>query len=308
MKKILIAGGTGFIGKLLCHELKNQGYIVSILSRSNNIHVPYRIYQWKPSKNEMPLQSLVNEDIIINIAGTNIAGGRWTAKRKASILKSRIDSTRLLVSTIIENKLAPGLFINASAIGFYGNRPGEELTEDSEKGKDFLSNVCAAWERELIPLEEYGIPVAIMRFGLVLSNNGGIFPSLIRPVRLGLDVRFENGRQYLSWIHVDDLINCIIWLLKGKLHSGIYNCVAPQPVSQMQFNYIAGNILNKRTLAVKISKKLLKIILGEVSDLLLTDQYVIPIHLQEQYYTFIYNSINDALIALLLNRKQELPD
>jgi hypothetical protein len=299
MQNILIAGGTGFIGKSLLETFHSKGFKVSILSRQEIIPSKAFMYTWNPLAGVIPFEALANQDIIINLAGTSIAGGRWTAKRKESISNSRMLSTRLLVKTIRENKLAPKLFISASAIGYYGNRPDEDLTEESPAGTDFMSQVCKTWESELDPLNDLSIPYAILRLGLVLSQNGGIFPILIHPLNYGMNVALGTGRQYMSWIHIHDLVGCIGNLMNGKLNPGVYNCVAPGAVKQYEFNGAVQKLLKKRMVSFRISANILKIILGEMAALVTDDQHVLPTRLTAQNFRFQYPVLNDALCQLL---------
>jgi len=203
--------------------------------------------------------------------------------------------TRLLVRTITENKFTPKLFINASAIGYYGNRPGEDLTEESPVGTGFMSQVCKTWESELTPLNEHSIPYAILRLGLVLSQNDGIFPILIRPLKLRMNVAFGTGEQYMSWIHIHDLIECIGDLMNGKLAPGIYNCVAPYAVKQYEFNQAVKKLCGKWMVSFRIPANILNIMLGEMSALLTDDQHVLPTRLLAQNFRFQYTGLNDAL-------------
>jgi uncharacterized protein len=302
MKNILIAGGTGLIGQKLSTTLKLEGYHVSYLSHRKNESSNVYSYYWNPTEELLPLDALEHQDIIINLAGTSIAGGRWTKRRKESILKSRINSTRLLVNSIIENHLKPSLLINASAIGFYGSRPEEKLDENSSMGSDFLSLVCSRWEQELLPLIKADIPYAILRFGLVFSRSGGILPMLMRPLKMKMAICFGQGNHYFSWIHIHDLVRCIIWLIEGKLIPGIYNCVAPDPFRQNQFYDITSDILGKKMMKLKVPVKILNFFLGESSALLISDQYVMPDQLTEQGFIFDFPEIKVALYDLIRDR------
>jgi uncharacterized protein (TIGR01777 family) len=300
MGNILIAGGRGFIGRHLSRALANEGHRVSILSRRSLISLPVNTFQWDPLKGDLPVEALSGTDVIINLTGENIGRGRWTRKRKNAILNSRINSTRLLVKTICNNQLTLKLFINASAIGYYGNRPGEELDESSTAGNGFLSQVCYQWEQALEPLQQVAVPCAILRFGIVFSPDSGILNSLLLPLKWGFDVRFGSGRQYISWIHMDDLVQCFRELINGKLQTGICNCVSPHPVRQYEFNRIAKSVMHKKCIAMAIPEALLRIFIGESSGLLTDDQYILPARLARQGFIFKYPDLLQALNNLLM--------
>jgi uncharacterized protein (TIGR01777 family) len=299
MKNIIIAGGTGFIGKELVRFLVNKGHSVSLLSRNPRPNSEFENYFWDPSTNIIDPNALENKDIIINLSGVRISSQPWTDHRKRIILNSRILSTRLLVDTILQNNLYPTLFINASAIGFYGDRPNEKLSELSDFGKGFLSEVCSAWEKEAFRLKEHGIPFSIFRFGIVLSEKGGSLPLLMLPIKFRFNILFEKGNHYISWIHISDLIKIFSETIDDNLLPGLYNAVSPFPIKQDQLNRIICKILGKSTLCLSIPKVLLKFLLGELNTLFTDDQYVEPGHLLAQDFKFNFPEIEVALEKLL---------
>jgi uncharacterized protein len=303
MKKIMLVGGTGFIGNSLAQALELSGHQIILLSRYQSASSMYPICTWNPSAGEIPAKILKDQDVIINLGGANIAGGRWTVKRKNEILNSRIIGTRLLIKTILKHQLQPQLFINASAIGFYGDRPGEQLTEESEKGTGFLSTVCSAWENELLALTELSVPYAIARFGMVLSNHGGIFPKLMLPLRNGLSICYGGGQQFLSWIHIADLIRSIQALINMQLVPGIYNFTAPAPIRQVEFNKIVHDLTGKKLIQLTLSKKVLSTLLGEFATLITDDLNVIPARLMNQKFEYKFPTLGLTMEKLLKDQK-----
>jgi uncharacterized protein len=299
MKNILIAGGTGFIGKNLVISLLKEGHKVSLLTRQHKQVEGVLMHHWEPDRGIISGDVIRNQDIIINLSGTNIAGALWTKKRKLKILNSRINSTRLLINTIRENNATPELFINASAIGYYGNRRGEVLTEGSPPGHGFMADVCRSWESELQPLMKLSIPCAILRFGLVLSRHEGIFPILILPLKFGMNVTIGKGQQMMSWVHLSDLINCMKLLIDRKLPGGIYNCVAPNALSLDEINRKILKFLRKKYISVRVPSYIPKIFLGEMSSLLIYSQHVVPGRMLDHNFRFNYMQLEEALDELL---------
>ncbi len=299
MKTILIVGGTGFIGRNVANYFNNKGYDVSILSRKSLPNYPFRMYEWDPLNYSIQVEALTNQDVIINLSGAGIADKYWTSKRKKILFSSRIDSTRFLIDTLIRNHIYPRLFINTSAIGFYGNRPDEIVSETSFKGEGFLSHICQAWEKEVRRLDDTKIKYAILRIGIVLSKKGGSFPKLLFPTKTGFTILFGKGLHYISWIHIVDLLKIIESLIEGTLEPGIYNCVAPQPVNQKNFNELLKRTLHVKTLRLRIPKKLISLIFGEMTEIFYSDQYVVSENLQHQNFKFSYPDLQTALNHLV---------
>jgi uncharacterized protein len=299
MKRILIAGGTGFIGKKLAETLYAEGHTVTLLSRNPSNNNKFQTFIWEPSKGVIDLQALKDTDIIINLAGSGISKWPWTKKRKLSIYNSRILSTRLLVKSIIDNGYKPSLFVNVSATGYYGNRPGEKISELSPGGIGFLSRVCRDWENETLGLKDSGIPLTILRTGIVLSNNGGSLPVLVIPFKYGLNVIFNNGEHFIPWIHIDDLIKIFTEIVNESLLPGLYNAVSPNPVSQNSLNVNISKITKRKTIKINIPEKLIEFFAREMKTLITTDQFINPSHLLSQDFNFFFAEISDALKNLL---------
>ncbi len=290
--KILLAGGTGFIGSRLKRTLVEQGHDVIVLStrkRENGFS------HWDPARGKIDAGIFTGTDVIINLSGAGIADRLWTKKRKKLLLDSRVQSTRLLVNTIHKTGCHPRLFINASAIGYYGNRPAMPVNEHGAPGKGFLAHVTQAWEEETAPLQTLGVPLAILRIGIVLDRRGGSLPKLLIPVRFGMNIVFGKGSQYLSWIHIDDVVEVMRQLVVGTLPAGTYNLVAPEAVSQKVFHQQVKKGLRRRTINLYIPNALLHRLFGEMATLFSFDQQVVPAALMRQNYTFRYPGLAQAI-------------
>jgi hypothetical protein len=299
MKNILIAGGTGFIGNKLANNLYAEGHNVSLLSRNPSQSGKFPVFGWDPANGKIDQNALQNIDIVINLAGSGIAKLPWSKKRKSSIYNSRILSTRLLVDSIINNEFKPLLFITVSATGYYGHREGEKISELSPAGTDFLSRVCKDWENETLRLKDLEIPVAIIRTGIVLSNKGGSLPVLLIPFKFRLNVLFNKGIHFVSWIHIDDMTKIFSGIINKKLLPGLYNAVSPMAVSQKKFNDAICSIMGRKTLNINIPKKLIEIFMGEMASVIIDDQNIIPAHLQAQDFNFQFQEVSEALKNLL---------
>jgi uncharacterized protein (TIGR01777 family) len=299
MKNILIAGGSGLIGTKIAATLLAEGHHVSLLSRNNSNKNTYKTWYWDPLNGIIDEQVLKNQDIIINLAGSGIARWPWTRKRKRTIYDSRILSTRLLVDTILNQKLNPSQFISVSATGYYGNRPDEKISEMSGAGTGFLSFVCKAWENEALRLKDKGIPVSILRTGIVLSKSGGSFPVLVKPLKFGGNVLFKKGLHFIPWIHIDDLVKIFSEIINDSLLPGLYNTVAPHPVSQQKFNEAINSVLGRKTITIKVPEKLLAVFFGEMRSIVTDDQNINPAHLIGQDFNFQFPEINSAIKNLL---------
>jgi len=301
MKNILIAGGTGFIGRYIRDKLKEQGFQISILARSKVQNTKCKYYVWDPEKGMIDKESLQNQHVIINLAGAGIADKLWTKKRREIILQSRIESTKLLIDSLKELNKYPNLFINASAIGFYGHRPGEILTEKSLKGSGFLSRVCYEWEKALTPLTKLNIPYAIIRLGIVLGRGGGSLLKLLFPLQHRINVIFGSGKQCVPWIHIEDVFQIVSQLTEGKLLPGIYNGVAPDYVSQAQLNRTILKYLYKKPITIRISSGFLSSLIGEMASVFISEQQIKPLRLIEQKFRFNHPLLEDAMKDLLTN-------
>ena len=291
---ILITGGTGFIGRVLAKNLTEQGHTVTVLSRNPDQVV--RICG--PGVNALgSLGLLTTQDsyqIIINLAGAPIINARWTDQRKQLIRSSRIDLTEQLIAVIARMNVKPELLISGSAVGYYGNRGDTVVTEQSAAATDFSGQLCADWEAAAKQAGQFGVRVCLIRTGLVVGEGGGFLQRMLPPFRLGLGGRLGDGRQWMSWIHRRDWIDIALAMINDSSMQGAYNAAAPNPVTNAEFTRLLAQCL-KRPALLPVPAWLLKIVLGEMSELVLGGQRVMPERLLAQGFRFQYDDLAAAL-------------
>ena len=296
--KLLIAGGTGFIGGALCRALVQHGHELIVLSRQPErraSHGGITILPWETSAWQ---QKAVGCDGIINLAGESLAEKRWIPQQKRLIRDSRLEVTRRLVSAMAERPAKPAVLINASAVGYYGARGDEPLTEAEPPGHGFLAELCQAWEAEARRAEALGVRVVRLRIGLVLGPGGGALAKMVPPFRLFVGGPLGSGRQWVSWIHRDDVIGLIEWALKTPAVTGAVNATAPSPVTMRELCRSLGQALHRPSWA-PVPAVVLRVLLGEMADLLLTGQRVLPAVANQLGYRFRYPELAGALAATL---------
>jgi len=300
--KLIIAGGTGFIGSALCSKLIEQGHSLTLLIRLRSLTII------APSKNSIPWnpesagaweQAIDGVDGIINLAGEPIAAKRWTAAQKERIRSSRINTTRVLVSAIGKAKQKPKFLLNASAVGYYGPRGDEMTAEKDGPGNDFLARVCADWEEEAKKAESYGLRVIRLRTGIVLGKGGGALAKMILPFKLFVGGPLGTGSQWMSWIHIEDEVGLMLFLLENPNAQGAFNAAAPNPVTMSEFCKTLGYVLHRPSWA-PVPAIALRLLLGEMAEMLLTGQCVIPAQAQKLGYVFKYPTLFEALQSLSL--------
>ena len=260
--KILIAGASGLVGSALVPALRRQGHEVVTLVRR-----PVRRegeISWNPPAGELEPAAVATTDAIVNLAGENIAAGRWTAARKTALRCSRLDSPRTLVRAMARAEPRSRVLVNASAVGFYGDRGDEVLTEDSPVGRGFLPELCAAWEAEARAAESAGARVVRLRLGVVLAREGGALARLLPVFRLGLGGQLGNGRAWMSWIELDDLVRVVSAALTDPRWYGAINAVAPGPVTNGEFTAALGQLLH-RPAFFPAPRRLLELVYGEMA-------------------------------------------
>ncbi len=296
--KVLVSGSSGLVGSALVSELGAEGHTVSRLVRSRSGTAPDRIF-WDPAKWVLDPADLEGYDAIIHLSGENIAG-RWTREKKLRIEQSRVESTRLLSEAIISLKQPPKVFLSASAIGYYGNRDDEILTEDSVAGEGFLADLSCRWEDAAKPPSYAGIRVVNLRIGVVLSSRGGALEKMLLPFKLGLGGRVGDGEQYWSWIAMDDLIGAILFALTNDEISGPVNLVSPNPVTNSEFTRVLGKVLNRPTV-IPLPSIIARAAFGEMADeALLASVRVVPQKLLEKGFEFQYTDL-EAIFYEILN-------
>jgi uncharacterized protein len=300
MKKIVISGGSGLIGSALAFKLVNDGCEVVILTRSSNNKKPdmgIRFVQWDAKSSGKWESELDGADSVVNLAGENIGGGLWTKNRKDRILNSRLSGGKALVTAINKCSNKPKLFIQASAIGIYGISETLKIDENSISGNDFLSEIARQWEDSTKDLELSGVSRAIIRTGIVLDLREGAFPLVLLPYRIFFGGRLGSGRQWFSWIHLKDEVDAIAFIIENKLE-GIFNLTAPNPVTNKQLGKIISKV-TKRPNWFPVPGILLRVLLGEMSTLVLDGQNVLPVRLISAGYKFSFEQFEDALRDLL---------
>ena len=297
--RILITGGTGLIGSALVKNLHESGDEITILTRSperNQDTVPngVRLEKWDAATPSGWGHLVSNVDAIVNLAGEGVADGRWTPTRKKAIMESRINAGKALVAALQAAETKPSVLIQSSAVGYYGPSGDEMLTEHASPGSDFLARVCFDWEASTAGVEQMGVRRPIIRTGIVLSGRGGAFPKMALPFRLFAGGPIGSGKQYFPWIHIDDEVGAIRYLLENENASGPYNLTAPDPPRNKEFVRNLGRAMGRPALMPTPSFAL-KAVFGEMSTVLLDGQRAIPARLQEDGYNFVYP---EALVAL----------
>ena len=298
--KLVIAGGTGFLGRPLAAQLAADGHDVVVLTRAGSAApARTRLVSWTPSGDVGPwARELEGASAVVNLAGESIAGTRWSAAHKHRILDSRLRATRSLVEAIRRAAAAPSLLVSGSAVGYYGSRGDEIVTEEEPAGRDFLARVCVQWEAEANRAAEPGTRVVCIRTGLVLERDGGALPQMLPPFKFGAGGRLGSGRQYWPWIHRDDWVALLRWTIQTASVTGAVNATAPTPVTNADFARALGRALHRPSF-MPAPAVALKLILGEMADaLLLSGQRAVPAKAERLGYRFRYTRVDDALSAI----------
>ena len=299
MKSILITGGTGLIGKKLISQLDIDLYKIIVLTRRKSyIKKGIHFMNWDPDNNKLDLTKINELDTIINLVGESIDKKRWTKKQKLNIYNSRIKTTQLLFSKIKELEILPKNIISASAIAIYKSNTKESQKEESIFEDDYLARVVKNWEKENIKFKSLGIRTVILRIGIVLSNHGGILKKLFPIFKLGLGVPLGSGKQIMSWIHIDDLVRMILYCKKHHNIRGFINAVSPIPVSNSYFTNCLSKTLGviRYPSFVKAPSIIIKILFGEVANLIFNGKNVSSKKIEDLKFKFLYKNLDDALI------------
>lgn len=308
MATVLITGGTGLVGKALGHALLEKGYSIIILSRQTNqqsavANISYAT--WNVEKQTIDKEAIAKADYIIHLAGAGVADKRWTKKRKQEIVSSRVESSKLIVDSLkaIPNKVKA--VVSASAIGWYlipnpSPQSGEgggvrKLVESDPTANDFLGNTCKQWEESIEPVAQLGKRLVKLRTGIVLSNEGGALKEFIKPLKFGIAAILGSGKQIISWIHIDDLVRLYIMAIENEKLSGVYNAVAPNPVSNKELTLQLAKSRKKFFIPIHVPSFVLKMVLGEMSIEVLKSATVSCEKIQKAGFVFQFSGISTAL-------------
>ena len=308
--RALVTGATGFVGRRLLAKLDHPIVLSRKPQRAREelMDYPVTVYGWNPAEEPAPAEALEGVDVVFHLAGESIADGRWTAAKKQRLRDSRVLGTRNLVAVLRDLKTKhaaeqvrlPQTLVSASAIGFYGDRGDQELRESDAPGEGFLPELCVAWEREAREAESVGVRVVSPRIGLVLDPAGGALGKMLPLFRAGLASPLGNGRQYMSWIHIDDLIRLLLFAAEQNSVTGPVNATAPHPVSNRDFTRILAKVLHRPTLLPPVPKFALRLSMGEFADALFDSQRVIPAAAEQHGFPFQHPELEDALKHLLV--------
>jgi uncharacterized protein (TIGR01777 family) len=301
--RVLISGSTGLLGTSVAERLEKEGHVIVRLVRPETLAASgisaAKMVRWDTSSDHFDGTQAEGTDALIHLARASIADGRWTASRKTLLRISRIDATRHLITSLSRLKRPPSVVVSASAIGYYGDRREEELTESSTPGNDFLAQLCREWESEASRGIEFGARVATLRFGIILAGHGGALPRMALPFKLGVGGKLGSGRQWMSWLTIDEAVNMIHFALTNPAVAGPANAVVPKPVRNVEFTHVLANALHRPAL-FPAPGFALRLALGEMADaLLLASQRVMPTKLEACGYHFLQTDLAFALKGAL---------
>lgn len=300
--KVLVTGATGLVGTALVRALAREGHTVCRLMRPQSVRASGAMdgfdVSWNPATGELG-GAAVGADAVVNLAGASIADGRWTVARKELLRTSRVHTTRALVTALAKMNARPRVLVSASAIGYYGSRGDDLLTENDAPGTDFLSTLTREWEAEALKAEALGIRVVLERFGIILARGGGALPKMTLPFRFGAGGRIGSGQQWMSWVMLEDVVGILRLTIENASVRGALNVVAPRPVRNVEFTKELARAMHRPALfpAPAIA---LRLALGEMADaLLLASQRVVPQRVQQLGYRFQHQDLGMALAATL---------
>lgn len=293
--KILISGSTGLVGSELSQVLIAKGYDVVRLVRQKKLISADSIF-WDPDHGVLDANEIRGVDVVINLSGENVAARRWSEAQKKKILDSRINATRTIVKAITSLPQPPKVLINASAVGYYGDRGLEICSETTSKGSGFLADVCVQWEKAAAPAAKKGIRTVFLRTGVVLSPNGGALAKMLPPFKLGLGGNLGSGKQYMSWVAIEDVVLAIIFIMEHPQMEGPVNIVAPNPVTNGELTKSLGKVLYRPTV-LPAPAFVLRLLLGKemANDFLLSSTRASPVQLLNAGYRFKYPELEQAL-------------
>lgn len=298
IKTILITGGTGFVGKELVKLLLQKGYKINLLVRNEvkgNELPNLTPFKWDVYKNEIDKDCIKNADAIIHLAGEEIAAKRWTDERKQQIIDSRTKSIQMIYDLLRKNKNQVEHVISASAVGYYGDRGNELLSEESLPSKDFLAETSIAWEEAVDEGEKLGLRIVKLRSGIILDDSGGAFPQMSKPLRFGFGVIPGSGNQWVPWVHFQDALNIYVYALENEKLKGVYNMVAPEPVTLETMMRSIAAAMKRTPLFVHVPEFALKLAIGEMSLMVLESTKALSVKLVKSGYKFKYPTIESTM-------------
>jgi uncharacterized protein (TIGR01777 family) len=297
--RIVIVGGTGFIGAAVSMQLAGEGHNVTVLSRSGVDMDNVKVIQWDPTHLGQWVQAIDGADAVVNLAGTNVAGKRWSTSRKKLIIDSRVETTSAMVRAceIVDNK--PKVLVNISAVGYYGDVPEGDVTEYSPAGQGFLAELCKRWEENAERVQSQDIRCVVVRVGIVLGKGGGALQKMLLPFRFFLGGHLGSGRQGLPWIHMNDVTGALIFIIENEVISGPVNLVSPESVNMSQFCKTLARVMHRQSW-LHVPGFALRMVLGEMSEMLLTGQRVVPKKLCDAKYPFRFTDLKSALENILI--------
>jgi uncharacterized protein (TIGR01777 family) len=297
--KALVTGATGLVGRQLLHELERAVVLTrGARDAERRLGSGVSAWAWQPETEPAPAAAFDGVDTVFHLAGEPVAEGRWTAEKKQRIRESRVLGTRNLVATLAALPSLPRVLICASAVGFYGDRGDEELREGSAKGQGFLADVCEAWEAEARAAERVGVRVVMARLGIVLAPGGGALARMLPPFRLGVGGKLGDGRQWMPWIQLNDVVGLLLHAARDERLRGPMNVVSPEPVTNGEFTGALGQALGRPTV-MSVPRLALRMAFGELSQALLSSQRVLPGIALETHYSFAHPRLGPALAASL---------
>jgi len=296
METVLIAGATGLIGKQLSNKLQINGYKVIYLSRTTSSNPSFPTYLWNINEQSIDDNAILQADYIINLAGEGIANKRWTNKRKKEIIDSRVKAAQLMYDGLKRNQKQLKAYISASAIGFYGAITSDTIFKEEDKAaSDFLGDCCMQWENAANRISDFSERTIILRIGTVLSKDGGALPKISLPIKYNAGAIISTGKQYMPWIHIDDLTSLFVHAIEQKKTHGIYNAVAPEHITNQQLTKNITDVLHKKLLPIKVPSLFLKLLLGEMAELLTEGSRVSSQKIAETGFKFNYADIKSAI-------------
>ena len=300
--KILITGSSGLVGTALVSALARGGHTVCRLVRPQSPGGEGAkegfVVAWNPATGELGGAG-VGADAVVNLAGASIADGRWTTQRKELLRSSRIETTRALVGALAKMNARPSVLVSASAIGYYGDRGAETLTEDSKPGGDFLAGLAQEWEAEALKAEALGIRVVLARFGIILAHEGGALPKMMPPFKIGVGGKLGSGQQWMSWVTLEDVVGILRFAIENASVRGAINIVSPQPLQNAAFTYVLAKAMHRPAL-FPAPAFALRLALGEMADaLLLSSQRVLPPAIEKLGYRFLHSDLSAAVRSLV---------